>query len=108
VSGDTLEQVSAKFDEKTSTIQATIDRIRPFVTSVLKKRWVDKPRPGRIHGVDNSVMSRIGLIVDCTTFPVNRPVGRFEESKIYWDDKNSMYGLKKVKMNQSKFIIISY
>jgi len=52
------------------------------VTSVLKKRWVDKPRPGRIHGVDNSV-SRIGLIVDCTTFPVNRPVGRFEESKIY-------------------------
>jgi hypothetical protein len=97
VSGDTLEQVSAKFDEKTSTIQATIDRIRPFVTSVLKKRWVDKPRPGRIYRVDNFV-SRIGLIVDCTTFPVNRPVGRFEESKIY----------KKIKMNQSKFIIISY
>lgn len=93
--GDTLEHGTALFQDHISTIESTINRIRPYVFKVLMERWKDKPKPKFIQGVD-PLVSRIGLIVDSTTIEVNKPTGHFEESKIYYDVKNEKYGIKKV------------
>ena len=89
-----MERGSFLFQDHITTLESTIDRIRPYVYKVLLERWKEKPKPKVIQGVD-PLISRIGLIVDSTTIQVNRPVGRFEDSKKYWDEKNGIYGIKK-------------
>ena len=93
-SGDILDRLSAMFRIKKSTLDETISRTRSLLNSVLLERWGNLPKPVPLGGVDNA-LKNVGLTVDCTSFQVYRPTGRFEEAKKYFDYKNSIYALKK-------------
>eukprot|EP01089_Gocevia_fonbrunei_P020320 TRINITY_DN7546_c0_g1_i4.p1 TRINITY_DN7546_c0_g1~~TRINITY_DN7546_c0_g1_i4.p1 ORF type:complete len:348 (-),score=58.90 TRINITY_DN7546_c0_g1_i4:28-1071(-) len=85
---------------------SAIDRIRPILWRVLKARWAPserRPTPLMQTEIANdgefqetlSPYAHIALLGDSTSFQVNRPKGRFEEAKHYWDEKNGIYALKK-------------
>ena len=93
-SGDILDRLSAMFRIKKSTLDDTIGRTRKLLNATLTERWRNLPRPVPLNEVDK-LLKKVGLIVDCTSFQVYRPTGRFEEAKKYFDYKNSIYALKK-------------
>jgi len=77
---------------KKSTLEDTIQRIRPLLYVTLENKWLSNlPRPKPLTGP----LSHVALLLDSTTIEVYRPTGRFEESKKYWDGHHGLYGLKK-------------
>lgn len=75
----------------TTTMRSAMNRIHSILLKTLEKRWEKKPRPVPLTTTNYPY---IGLMVDTTSIEVFRPVGRFEEAKIYWNTKHSMYSLK--------------
>jgi hypothetical protein len=75
-----------------TALRNALDRIRPLLNTALKNRWwKDRIRPIPLPNTPNRW---IALIVDVNSIQVFRPKGRFEEAKVYWDNKNHMYALK--------------
>lgn len=70
-----------------------VDRIRPLLNHALRVKWKNVlPR----HNPDHQrSFPHAALLIDCTTVRCNRPMGNFEEGKLFYDAKNHIYGLKK-------------
>ncbi len=69
-----------------------IDRIRSLLFHGLRSKWATLiPRP---TDDDERPFPTVGLLIDVHTTECFRPKARFEESKIYYDGKNHIYGLK--------------
>lgn len=92
--GNTLEHVSKLFNIPSSTVESTIQRTRIDLNTVLKNKFYEIPEKFVIQN-DDPRLRKIGLIVDSTSFEINKPTGRFEEARIYFDKKNAIYALKK-------------
>lgn len=90
--GGDYATLSSMVHQKVATLATTLDRVRPIILAALRKRWENLPRPIPLQ---NPTFPYIGLVVDSTSIPVYRPMGPFNEAKIYWDTKNHMYALKK-------------
>lgn len=83
------------------TLNKMISRSRLAINQGLKEKWMNN----RKHHLPESLDSNreIALIVDCTTVEIFKPTGTWDESKIYWDGKNKIYGLKKEVAISSNF-----
>jgi hypothetical protein len=74
-------------------VTTAITRVRdPLLLALQDQFWTNRRRPVPIS---ESHFPYIALAVDSTSIEVNRPVGRFEDAKAYWDGKNHIYALKK-------------
>jgi hypothetical protein len=78
---------------KVNTLREAINRVRPHLLQALRDRWwKEKSRPEPLNSRN---FSHVALLLDSSSFEVNRPRARFEEAKVYWDAKNGIYALKK-------------
>lgn len=69
-----------------------IERARGILNAALKTKWPSMaPRPLED---EERPMASVGLLVDTTTVECFRPKARFQESKVYFDGHNWIYGLK--------------
>ena len=59
---------------------------------MLEREWAARRRPRPLTG---RFYCHVALLVDSTTILINKPLGRFSESKIFFDGKNHVYGIKK-------------
>lgn len=87
-----FDGLAAALGVPSGRLQDNIARVRPVLNRALHSRWLEprqRPRP-----LSATVYPHIALLVDCHTTECFRPIGPFEEAKIYWDGKNSIYGLK--------------
>lgn len=92
-SGLEIENLCALLKIKAATGQHAIARFRQVLKERLEKDWHwSQHRP---EALPNTEFPFIGLLVDSTTFHINRPSGTFSEAKVYWDGKNHIYGMKK-------------
>jgi hypothetical protein len=88
-----LDELGEKVKYYPTALRNALDRIRPILNTVLQNRWwKDRIRPFPL--VDTR-FNWIGLLVDVNSQEVFKPKGRFEEAKIYWDQKNYIYALKR-------------
>lgn len=94
-----MEYMAAILHVPLTTFRDTVCRTRPILHEVLEGRWNTKPRP---QVIDSPTLFHAALVVDSTSFEVYRPVGRFDEAKIYFDVKNHIYALKKEVAVQAK------
>jgi hypothetical protein len=77
----------------TSSLIRALERVTPVLYEILKSRWWnDRKRPTPLI---QSNFRYIALCADSTSIEINRPKGRFEEVKNYYDAKNKIYALKK-------------
>ena len=77
----------------TSSLVRALEIIAPKLYEVLKKRWWDdKKRPTPLS---TTSFPYIAVCADSNSLEINRPKGRFEEAKNYYDAKNGIYALKK-------------
>ncbi len=90
--GSPLEKLACELRMTQTRVTNAIDRVAPIILDCLEdKYWKQKKRP--TARTDNRFFFT-GLAVDCTTTPINKPTGTFNESKPFWDQKNKCYGLK--------------
>jgi hypothetical protein len=88
-----LDELAAFLRLKPATLEKTIARIRPVLFDTLYSRWWASRR--RPRTLQNTNYPYIALLCDSTSIEVFRPKTRFEEAKQYWDEKNSIYAIKK-------------
>jgi hypothetical protein len=77
---------------KKTRLEDNVTRIRPIINETLRDRWWTnclRPKP-----VTTSAFPHVALLIDNHTTQCFRPKTRFAETKIYWDKKNKIYGLK--------------
>lgn len=95
-SGDTLLFISTRFHQKKTTVLKCFDRIRPLLNECLTNKWIllrsERPKPDPQRG---SLLENAALIIDSTSIRIFKPLGRFSESKRYFDKKNGIYCFKK-------------
>jgi len=73
-------------------LEDNIARIRPILLATLvDKWWSRRERPVPLAGTN---WPHAALLIDTTTVQAFRPIGPFEEAKIYWDGAHKIYGLK--------------
>ena len=91
--GMDYETLATFFKITTSSLIRALERITPILFETLKNRWWnDMKRPVPLSA---SNFPYIALCADSTSIEINRPKGRFGESKHYYDAKNGIYALKK-------------
>lgn len=89
------------FKESESALKRAVDRSRPVLNDTLRNLWLYRRKRPRLCSHHHFLIGpyaayvRLGLAVDSTTCPIYRPKGSFADAKVYWDDKNHIYGLKK-------------
>ena len=66
-----------------------------FLLKALANQHFQSAKRKRPVSPDSPNFSSAALLLDCTTCPINRPTGTFQDGKKYWDGKNNFYGLKK-------------
>lgn len=93
-SGSTILHLAAIYGYQPATFERAIERARRLLNKALRKKFDQKPRPKSVQERD-ALIRNIGLIVDCTSIRIEKPVGTFNESKPWWDEKNSIYAYKK-------------
>ena len=91
-SGEDIDKLSVILKIKPSTGEAAIARFRHVINDMLEREWAARRRPRPLTG---HFYCHVALLVDSTTIPINKPLGRFSESKIFFDGKNHVYGIKK-------------
>jgi len=91
--GANLAAIAANSGYGENAIRSAIARAKDALLAYLtEKWWSNRQRPVPLEATSHPF---IALICDSTSTQVLRPVGRFEEAKIYWDGKNKIYALKK-------------
>lgn len=88
-----VSELSKTFGYGETAVRTAISRARQAVLAFLENKWwKHRPRP---QPIQDSPLSNLALLVDSTSIEVYKPLGRFAESKKYWDAKNSIYAIKK-------------
>ena len=88
-----IDELAALLGYSPSTLQASINRMRPILLDCLQNEWLANPRrPQPLH---NTHVPYVGLLADSVSIEVFRPRAHFSEAKVYWDGKNRIYALKK-------------
>jgi hypothetical protein len=84
---------AAAFGISATSLKEAVARIRP----ILHSTFIERPLEQRKCPIPllTTNYSFIALLVDSMSVEVYRPKGRFEEAKVYWDGKHSIYALKK-------------
>ena len=78
---------------KAGRYEEDVDRGRRVLLAGLKERWWDsRQRPVPLTG---TIFPHVGILIDTQTTETFRPKVLFSEAKIYWDEKNHVYGIKK-------------
>ena len=91
--GIDYDTLAALFKVHVSSLIRAFEKVAPILYDTLKNRWWgNKIRPRPLAG---SNFPYIALCGDSTSIEVNRPKGRYEESKHYFDYKNGIYALNK-------------
>ena len=80
-SGNKLDRLASVVGIKPPTFKDVLIRTRPVLFSLLSERWLkNRIRPAPVI---NSEFPWTALLVDATSQEVFRPVGPFEESKVF-------------------------
>lgn len=91
--GQEVSSLGPLLEIKENTFREVLKRIRPVLLKALTtKWWENRIRP---HPLADTNFPFVGLLVDVNLQEPFRPKTRFEEAKIYWDDHNKAYGVKK-------------
>jgi len=91
--GSKFSLLSKIFNFGEGAINSALSRVRQPLLEFLSSRWWNERR--RPVPLPSRGFPFIALLCDSTSVEVHRPVGRFEEAKIYFDAKNRIYALKK-------------
>lgn len=91
-SGLDFGKLAKDLNMKEGRCQKNVERVRPVLRRMLEEYWLE-PRQ-RPQPLVDSTFPQIALLLDNTSTQCFRPKAPFAEAKIYWDGKNSIYGLK--------------
>ena len=87
------DKLAAFLGFKLGTLKNAVDRMRPILYDTLHELWLENRR--RPTPLNETHFPHVALLIDSTSTKVFRPKVPFQEAKMYWDGKNSMYALKK-------------
>ena len=88
-----FDELAAFIGYKSSTLQTSINRMRPILLDYLQNEWLVTPRrPQPLH---DTHFPYVSLLVDSTSIEVFRPRTHFDQATVYWNGKNKIYAFKK-------------
>lgn len=92
-SAQCIQTLAASLSIHTSTAHSMLERIRMIALEALSAYWwSNKQRPVPLA---KDEIKEVALLIDSTTIQTFKPLLSFNNSKLLWDGKNHIYGLKK-------------
>ena len=96
-SGSDFTELSGFLKIPSTTLLKSVYKIRPLVNLFLKEKWNhhrdsadQRPKP-----FPNVTFPYVALSFDHTSIEILKPTGTMKDSKVFYDNKNKIYALKK-------------